>query len=482
MTRRFLVPVLFAASLCCAPPVLQAAPARWDRPTISGDVTWSGEIDLDDSVTVAPGGSLRILPGTRVRVAAGKGVAITAQGRFSIEGTAGEGAVVFLPEKPGGPLDQWEGIRFPGGGKEPGALAGFRLEGAREGVSVAEGAVSLRDAVFSRCGAGYRGNQKSRAVFDNCLFDGNGNGAFLSFGAEGVFRGSRFTNILGSGIAADKGAVLSVSGCLFERGKAGILSLTNAPCRVEGSAFSSLESGIVARQMGKESVVSRCAFGNNVTGVLAVQFCSLEVSDSTFRGNQTGIEVKEFSAPSVRHNRFEANQAAVSLSRKSHAVVERNAFFHNRNAVVVNYSSYPKIAANNFDRNDTSVALEKFQSGDWEERSGSGGISGGESSRRGSQFAGIAGQQGKFPRRVFARGNYWGPDPGRDREKGTMGKIRDGRSYGPVRYEGFGDGEYAIDVVDFSEELSAPVADAGPRKGGPSLPPEGKRRGVESLP
>lgn len=473
MTRRILL-LLLSGFLCCSKATAVAAPVEWTRASIDDDVSWSGEISLSQSVAVSPKGTLRILPGTKIRIAAGKGISISVSGRLSIGGRDGNESVLFLPEKPGGARNQWEGIRLVVGEKRTAELSGFRMEGAREGVSVSEGEVRIRDAAFLGCEAGVRANQKSRVAVDNCLFDGNGNGAIVSLGGEGVFLHSRFTNIQGNGLVADKGASFRVIACSFERGKTGIFALTNVPCSVEGSSFASLEIGVVARQMGKTSVVSHCDFRNNGTGLLSIQFSSVEVSDSMFLENMAGVDVKEFSSPSVRHNRFESNQVAVNLFRKSHAVVEKNVFFHNRDAVVVNYSSYPRIVGNNFERNDMNVRLDKFQSGDWEDRSGSREISGEEASRRGSQFAAVAGRQPKFPKRVYARGNYWGPDPGRDSGKGTLGKIWDGKKYGPVRYEGFGDGEYAIDVVDFTEELPSPASDAGPRKDGSARIPEAR--------
>jgi hypothetical protein len=330
-------------------------------------------------------------------------------------------------------------------------------------VALTETSARFADGAFLSCETGIRGNQKSLAAVDNCLFDGNDAGAVVSLGAEGVFRRCRLANIIGNGIVVDKGAVLTVSGCSFRQGKAGIFSLTNSPCKVEDSSFLSLETGIVAAQMGKDSTVSRCSFENDGTGILAVQFCAVNIADSRFRGNVMGVDAREFSMPNIHNNRFEANQAAVNLFRKSHAAIEYNLFLHNRNAVVVNYSSYPSIFGNNFDRNDMSVRVERFQSGDWEEREGSQGISGEESARRGSRNVGLTPQNVAFPKRVLAKGNYWGPDADRDPVKGTMGKIRDGKSFGPVRYEGFGDKEYAIDVVDFGEEAPSPIPDAGPR-------------------
>lgn len=445
--------------------VALAAPTAWDTPTITTDTTWSGDIALRQNVVVSPGATLRISPGTNVLVESGRGIGLSVMGRLLV-GEKGSAPVSFVPEKPGSSRNQWEGIRLSGGRSAGHALAGFRLSGAREGISLTETSAKISDAVLSGCEAGFRGYQKSAVTFDNCVFDGNDVGALVSLGGEAVFRDTRFLNIVGNGIVADKGAAISVANGDFSRGKTGIFSLTDSPCRIEGSRFVSLEKGIVARQMVGNSSVSRCTFENDNTGILAVQFCSAEISDCVFLGNQTALNVQEFSSPWVRNNRFEGNQTALNLFRKSHPVVEGNIFFHNRNAVVVNYSSYPKIVRNNFDRNDMSIRLDRFQSGDWEERAGSPSLTGVEATRRGSRNPGIgkAIRYANFPKRVNAKGNYWGPDAGRDPEKGTLGKIWDGNKFGPVKYEGFGEAEYRIDVVDFSEESSAPFADAGPRE------------------
>jgi|GEM_PF-5727453 len=464
----------FRAALACLP--LSAAllfvpgahgagaPVEWDKQEIAGAVTWSGEILLRRPVTVAAGGSLRVAPGTTVRVEPGRGVAIAVLGRLAVEGTPREPAR-FLPAAEGASREAWEGIRLLGSGGEQGhLLASFRIEGARTGVALAEGRARLVRGVFANCGTGLRGEQKSAAAVDDCLFDGNEAGAVVALGGTAAFSGCRFENLGAVGIGVEKGGTVSVRGCSFARGKAGLFALTDGPCRVEESTFSSLERGIAARQAGENSFVRRCAFRKNGTGILAVQFCAMEIADSVFEGNKTAIEVQEFSAPAIRHNRFESNEAAVSLTRKSHAVIEKNVFFHNRNAVVVNYSSYPRIAGNNFDRNDMSVRLEKFQSGDWEQREGSARTTAAQTRARGSRHAGAEAEAGTvFPRRILARGNYWGPDAARDPQAGTLGKIWDGRKFGPVRYEGFGEKEYAIDVVDFAEEARVPFPDAGPR-------------------
>ncbi len=437
-------------------------PGEWGIPTISADTTWAGDILLRQSVVVTQGAVLRLAPGTIVRVEPGKGIGITVLGRLRVEGTP-TAPVRFAPKDPGAARDAWQGIVLGPGSPGEHLLAGFRIEGAREGVSLTDASARIREGVFSGCAAGVRVNQKASAALDNCVFEGNDAGTIVSLGGRAILAGCRMENILKGGVIADKGAAIRVSGSVFSRGKTGIFSLTNAPCLIEGSRFLSLEKGIVARQMGKESTVSRCLFENDDTAISAERFCAVAIIDSVFRGNKAGVAVLEFSTPAVLHNLFERNVEAVSLFRKSHARVEKNVFSNNRNALVLNYSSYPLIAGNNFDRNDMSVRLEKFQSGDWEARSGSRETTAREAARRGSRAMPRGAQPGGFPGRVNAKGNYWGPDAERDPAAGTLGKIWDGKKFGPVKYEGLGDAEYLIDVVDFSGEETSPLGDAGPR-------------------
>jgi hypothetical protein len=237
-------------------PAAAGTPSVWNTPTIGADTTWEGEILLRENVVVSGGSVLRVLPGTTVHVENGKGSA--------------------------GSRTEWEGIRLSGERKEH-LLSHFRIEGAKEGISLTDTKAVVTGGVFSGCEKGVSGYQKSTGSFDNCVFEGNDVGAVISLGGSGRFRGCRMENILKYGIVADRGAAIGVSGCTFSQGKTGIFSLTNAPCRIEGSDFLSLENGIIARQMGNESNVSRCRFENNVTGILAVQFCFIEISDSSFK-------------------------------------------------------------------------------------------------------------------------------------------------------------------------------------------------------
>ncbi len=450
-----------ASVSACATTGARAPAAAPATPSIAADTTWAGDVVVRESVVVTPNALLRVLPGTTVHIAAGKGIAITVLGRLRVEGTA-TSPVVFAPDVSEAGRVAWDGIRIgPGAGEQ--SLAGFRIEGARDGISVTGTAARLRNGAFAGCGTGVRVNRMAQAAVDNCVFRVDDAGGVVATGGRASFAGCRFDGAANAGVVAEKGGAIRVSGCAFSGAKTGILSLTDAPFRIEQSRFRSLETGIVARQAVKTSAVSRCAFENNGTGILAVQFCAIEVADSLFRGNGTAVDVRESSTPLVLHNRFEANGAAINLSRKAHARLEKNVFVRNRNGVVVNYSSYPRIVGNNFDRNDMAVRHEKYPSGEWEERAGPRALAAGEAAGRGSRAMPAGAAPQRFSRRVDAKGNFWGAGPAQGPAAAALAATWDGRKYGPVRYEGSGDDQFAIDVVDFSPAETAPVRDAGPR-------------------
>ena len=127
------------------PSIAPAAPVVLDTPTITSDTIWSGDILLRQNVVVSPGATLRIAPGTNVLVESGKGIAISVIGRLVVEGKSSR-PVSFVPEKPGSSRTQWEGIRLSGGRNAGHALAGFRLSGAREGISLTETSAKISGA------------------------------------------------------------------------------------------------------------------------------------------------------------------------------------------------------------------------------------------------------------------------------------------------------------------------------------------------
>ncbi len=198
---------------------------------------------------------------------------------------------------------------------------------------------------------------------------------------------------------------------------------------------------------------------------MSVQFSFEKISDCTFKNNKSAIDIREFSSPHVTHCDIVGNQLGINLFRKSNSLIDFNVLLNNRTGIMINFSSYPGIFSNNFERNDMHVKLGEFQSGDWEKRAGSKNISGREAARRGSRNIGAFKGERSYPRRVNAKGNFWGTDLGDfESSEVNLEKIWDGNDFGPVTYEGYGDEKYTIDRVDFSEWKREPVKEAGTRE------------------
>jgi hypothetical protein len=151
-------------------PAVAGTPSVWNTPTIGADTTWEGEIVLRENVVVSGGSVLRVLSGTTVYVENGKGIGITVLGRLDVQGKEGQ-PVRFVPEKTAGSRAEWEGIRLSGD-RQGHLLSNFRIEGAKEGISLTDTKALVTGGVFSGCEKGVSGYQKSTGSFDNCVFEG----------------------------------------------------------------------------------------------------------------------------------------------------------------------------------------------------------------------------------------------------------------------------------------------------------------------
>ncbi|NIS75984.1 MAG: hypothetical protein GTO08_12095, partial [Deltaproteobacteria bacterium] len=71
------------------------------------------------------------------------------------------------------------------------------------------------------------------------------------------------------------------------------------------------------------------------------------------------------------------------------------------------------------------------------------------------------------PVTIDAKGNFWGSNLGDVESKElNLKEIWDGKDFGPVTYEGFGDETYRVDIVDISGWRKVPVDNAGVREKG----------------
>lgn len=142
---------------------------------IDRDTIWEGEVRVTDPVTVEKGATLTIRPGTKVFLSGedrdGDGCRegrITVFGSLVVDGD-GKTPVRFAPLDPGSP---WEEIFLPGAAA---VIRGAVFEGARWGLHVHEGDVTVERSLFVRNGGGAR-TRGTGARFVRCTFRGNGIG------------------------------------------------------------------------------------------------------------------------------------------------------------------------------------------------------------------------------------------------------------------------------------------------------------------
>jgi hypothetical protein len=424
-------------------------------------IDWKGKVALEESFTVENGEKLVVWPGTEIIVAPDKKIAIHVSGALEIKGEKGN-SVRFYPEGDVTP-GRWMGIII--NGSRENLISHCSFSGASSAVSLVNASVSINASSFENCRQGVEINQKALARIENCSFRKNLIGITSSLSGRAEVLSSSFESIREIGVVIQNGGSGRLEKCEFRGGKRGMFALTNAPVEVVSSTFASCEQGAVFRQVGKKSFLKHCTFANNSTGVLSIQFSFELISDCSFKNNKLALDIREFSSPHITHCQIVGNQLGINLFRKSNSLIDFNVLLNNRTGIEINFSSYPGIFNNNFERNDMHVKLGNFQSGDWEKRAGSKNIAGKEATRRGSRnIAAFKGEKA-YPERVNAKGNFWGTDLG-DFESGEMNleKIWDGKDFGPVTYEGYGDEKYKIDHVDFSEWKREPVKEAGIRE------------------
>lgn len=423
-------------------------------------IEWGEKVVLGESFTVSRGEKLVVLPGTEIVVKPGNKVAVNVFGNIEIKGKE-EKPVRFNPEGDTVP-GAWMGIRI--NDSRENTIQHCSIMGASSGVSLVNASVSLSASSFENCRKGIEINQKSLAKVEGCSFGKNLIGIVASLSGRVEVSSSKFDSIREVGLIVENGGTGLIEGCDVRNGKKGLFLLTNAPVSVLSTTFAHLEQGAIYRQVGKNSSLKRCTFEKNSTGILSVQFSFQVISDCTFKNNKMALDIREFSSPHVTHCRIVSNEVGVNLFRKSNSLIDFNVLLNNRTAVVIDFSSYPGIFSNNFERNDMHIKLGNFQSGDWEKRAGSKNIAGREAAQRGSRNIAVFKGEQSYPEKINARGNFWGTDLGTF-ETGEMNleKIWDGRDFGPLSYEGYGDEKYRIDLVDYSEWKSEPVKEAGLR-------------------
>ncbi len=120
---------------------------------IFGDTIWSGEVLVNSTVVVEPGGTLTIRPGTRVKFKHYRGyrepekrLSLIVRGAIIAEGTA-EKPIYFTSDAPDPQNGDWSMVRL----ESPTALSSFHycvFEFGQQGLNVWQGEVIISNCVF----------------------------------------------------------------------------------------------------------------------------------------------------------------------------------------------------------------------------------------------------------------------------------------------------------------------------------------------
>ena len=423
---------------------------------IKGDVTWSGLVQLDETVEVFPEAVLTIQPGTRIKIT-NPLVKIAVRGLLRVDGSK-TAPVVF--DSPSG----WEGIEFMQAANGS-RLRGMRIQGAKAAISSFATNFEVVNSTFRDCEAGIKLLRESSAVITGSTFENNQIGLFNEMKSGAVVRDNRFVGHHKTAILTSHGSNGEITGNHFEKNKQGIAVLQKFLGRITKNRFVANETGIYCNQSQSTPLIENNHFEANTYALINFSFAYPVVRGNVFVDNEMAVRNDQYGSPLLQNNLFGSNQTALYNYRKSNPRVLKNQFENNQRAIFCDFSSYPEIKQNNFIDNVMAVELGIYQSADWERRSGSKTIMQREALNRQSQNPLLAQAPTEFQDEVDVSENWWG-DQGSLLDKagqdGNVSIFHDRRDQPKVTYEGYGPESYRIDRVKFAPWLKKPVDDAGP--------------------
>jgi len=424
---------------------------------IEGSVTWSGEHVVDGLVTVSSDATLVLRPGTRISA--------RGEGRILVDGTLYS---LGTEEKP---------VRLTGTKESdltlietsnPGAVIRLHrteVSGAKSAVTVRGGFLGVTASRFTDCENALTLDLKASGELRDVTLTGNGVG--LSVGNSAKARavdlrmeGNRV------GIGAHNSAELILSGGQFNGNERGFVQQNQCAVQMDRCAFEGNQVGVDLRQTRATPSLSFSAFRQNKIGVSASLFAHPFVDACEFRGNEVAFSANQFCSPFVRHCDFIDNGEAIRLDKKSNARIEGNRLKDSKVALFADFSSYPRVTGNLFEDNEWQVRLGIYESADWERQQGSKGIMMGVAKESGTRnpFL-LEGQVPPGEGTFSVAGNAWDEDTLREMEASAdanLTRFWDGRDQGSVRYEGFGEGEYAVDQIVYAPPLLGAAPPVGP--------------------
>ena len=422
---------------------------------LTGEVKWSGQVDLQEPVIVSPGATLTIAPGTQVSVANAQ-VKISVRGLITSNGSAAA-PVVFKGPK------GWLGIEFmeaPQGS----SLVWTEFYSAQAALSSFATDFKVENCTFKDGEFGVRLLRESSPVIVNSTFKDNQVGIANEMKSGPKIRGNSFINQSRSAILASHNSKGEIAENRFEKNKQAITLLQDYPDRINQNTFIENEVGVYCSQTKSSPLIEENLFERNQYGVLNFSFSYPVIKNNRFIDNKTAVHNDQYGSPVVENNLFRGNEMALYNYRKSNPKVRLNSFEQNALALYCDFSAYPDVKENNFLGNVLGVKLGIYQSADWERRSGSKKIMQKESASRRSQNPLLANAPETFSDFVDVSGNWWGDDTAQLTKvgEGNSPLFYDRHDEPEVTYEKYGPGVYKLDRVHFSPWLNEPVKGVGP--------------------
>lgn len=423
---------------------------------LSGEVRWSGRVNLAESVLVDRGATLTIAAGTRV-TAANAQVKISVLGQLHVDGNSSS-PVIFTG------TTGWQGVEF----MEASLGSYFRwadFASARAAISSFATDFRVENCTFKENEFGIKLERESSPVITDSLFENNQVGITNEMKSGAEIRGNRFVNQARSAILTSHHSKGLISDNAFDKNKQAITLLQDYPDRIANNTFVENEVAIYCNQTKSTPLIEENQFERNTYGILNFSFSYPTIKNNCFVGNKTAVHNDQYGSPLVENNLFRDNEMALYNYRKSNPRVRLNNFEKNGLALYCDFSAYPEVKENNFLGNGAGVKLGIFQSADWEQRSGSKKIMQREASSRKSQNPLLEKAPEKFNDFVDVSNNWWGQDTEQLVKTGKDGNsplFYDRHDKPEVTYEDYGPGVYRLDLVLFAPWLSGPVNGAGP--------------------
>ncbi|MBD3243843.1 MAG: hypothetical protein GF331_24845 [Chitinivibrionales bacterium] len=226
---------------------------------IASDTTWSGTVQIEDSVWVTAGAVLTVAPGTQVTF--GEGCGLTVIGAVQATGTEADTIVFTAADTSVG----WRGLRFPftADQADTSSFAYCRFEHAVNTATYGEGGSLYIDA-------------RGPMTFANCMFRRNN-----------AYRGA--------GINAER-TTLRLSDCVFvdnEGESYGTALCGYGPLHMTGCTIEGNVGGSAIRWAATSewvTVISRCSFVDNRNGAIEAHSNGADVfwiTGCLFRGNSS---------------------------------------------------------------------------------------------------------------------------------------------------------------------------------------------------